>query len=505
MNGTPRRKWLRWLLWSVAVLVGLPLLSFVGRMLYAFRDRQPGYSLSLSLANRAVPGQVPSLRVGFARTTINPDLSDTNHPIWIAGFSQHRAATKVHDDLMAIACVLDDGQTRLGIVALDAIGFFHDDVVAARRRLAREWRLDYTIICATHNHSTPDLMGLWGPDYLHTGVDPRYREQVVAACVKTLGEAVVQLQPARVTFHQIPTPTAGLVADTRKPVVFDPDIRVMHFLGLSNATTLGSLVTWSDHPETPWSHNTELTADYCGYLRSALENGVRQADQVLAAGVGGTHLYINGAIGGLISTTPDVTVQDPYLKQDFKEPSHDKARALGRQLASRILPQLLATQITATALAPLSIRARTLEIPIDNASYLAAGFLGLIDRGHSHWRKIRSEVALITFGEAAIACVPGELYPEIANGGIERPEGGDFPVDPVEVPPLRQFMPGKVQFLFGLANDEIGYLIPKSEWDQQPPYLYGAARHPYGEVNSCSPDAAGLIHAALLDQCGKTK
>jgi len=33
-------------------------------------------------------------------------------------------------------------------------------------------------------------------------------------------------------------------------------------------------------------------------------------------------------------------------------------------------------------------------------------------------------------------------------------------------------MKGEYKFVFGLANDEIGYIIPKSEWDEVPPYLY---------------------------------
>src|SRR5262249_4597442 len=136
---------------------------------------------------------------------ITPDLSDPKHPVWLAGFSQHRAATAVHDDLWAIACVMDDGYSRLGIVGLDAIGFFQDDVVRVRRRLAPELKLDYAIVCSTHNHSTPDLMGLWGPDFLHTGVDQRYRDQVITACVDTLTVALSNLAPARVAIHEIPT------------------------------------------------------------------------------------------------------------------------------------------------------------------------------------------------------------------------------------------------------------------------------------------------------------
>ena len=80
-------------------------------------------------------------------------------------------------------------------------------------------------------------------------------------------------------------------------------------------------------------------------------------------------------------------------------------------------------------------------------------------------------VAVLRFGDASIACIPGEIYPEIVNGGIERAPGGDFDVEPVEVPPIRALLPGRVKFVFGLANDEIGYIIPRSEWDREPPYL----------------------------------
>ena len=192
------------------------VVALVARGFYAFRDRVPGYTLDLKIDADKSRAEPRPLRVGFGRARINPDLSDPKRPVWVAGFSQHRAATAIHDDLWAIACVLDDGYTRVGIVGLDAIGFFHDDVVAVRRRCAAEWKLDYTVVCSMHNHSTPDLMGLWGKDFLHTGVDPLYRERVIAAAVRTLGDAVSALQPARVAFHEIALSPDGLVADTRE-------------------------------------------------------------------------------------------------------------------------------------------------------------------------------------------------------------------------------------------------------------------------------------------------
>jgi len=494
---------LRMLRWGAVLLLAL-IITFVLRGVYAFRDRAPGYQLDLKIDAAKSQSEPRPLRVGFGRVKINPDLSDPKRPVWVAGFSQNRAATAIHDDLWAIACVLDDGHTRLGTVVLDAIGFFHDDVVAVRRACDAEWKLDYAIVCSTHNHSTPDLMGLWGPSPLRSGVDQRYREQVIAAAARALGDAVTALQPTRVAFHEIPMPTEGLVADTRKPVVFDPDVRVMHFTNPTNGATIGTIVGWANHPETPWGKNTEITADFCGVLRDALQLGVTHEGRTLAKGLGGVHLYVNGAVGGLMTTHPSVTVRDPWLDQDFKEPSHDKSRAVGHRLAASILPRLAEAGATPTDSAAIGIRARTIELPVENKMFLAAGYLGLMDRGHVSWMKMRTEVALVTIGDASIVCVPGEIYPEIINGGIEHPEGADFDIEPVEVPPLRQLMPGRIKFVFGLANDELGYLIPKSEWDVKPPRLYGS-KGVYGEINSCGPNAAPFVHNALAELCREMK
>jgi hypothetical protein len=496
----PARGWRR-----VLRLLGLAAILVVAaigaRVAYALRDRHPGYALELNLDGAPSVANPRPLQVGFGRVKINPDLSDPKRPVWLAGFSQHRAATAQHDDLWAVAVVLDDGYRRVGLVVLDAIGLFHDEVVEVRRRLRPEWRLDYAVVCTTHNHSTPDLMGLWGPNILHTGVDPRYREQVIDGAARAIGEAAAARQPARVAFHQIAVPPQGLVADTRPPEVFDCDLRVMHFTRTDTGATIGTVVGWGNHPETVWSRNTEITADYCGYLRDELGKGVQVGGRTVAAGLGGIHLFVNGAVGGLMTTPPRVTVRDPYLERDFGPPSHDKARAVARQLVSRLLPWLGATNRVGAVYAPLAVRARTFEVPLDNIAFAVAPLLGLIDRGQSHWMRLRTEAALIRFGSASLACVPGEIYPELVNGGVVRAPGGDFDIDPLEVPPVRELMPGQYKFVLGLANDEVGYIIPKSEWDRRPPYLFGARERPYGEINSVGPDVTGCLHCVLRELC----
>jgi hypothetical protein len=470
----------------------------VARCLYAFRDRDSTAAFALELTQDAWQWDPRPLRVGFSRVNITPDISDPARPVYVAGFGQNRVATGVHDDLWALACVIDDGHHRVGIAVLDAIGLFHEAVTEIRRRLRPEDGIDYAIVCTTHNHNTPDVMGLWGPRLFKSGVDHDYLERVIEATARALRDAAAALEPAAVAFHTISTSPEGLVTDTRKPIVHDPDIRVMHFTHSTGGYTLGTIVNWANHPETPWSRNTEITADFCGFLRDALEQGVRLEEQVFLPGFGGTHLFINGAIGGLITTAPSVTVTNPFTGTLETTPSHEKSRALGWQLASRIAPFLEESAVGEIHL-PLAVRAHTLEIPLDNWAFVLAPILGVIDRGHSSWMKMRTELALLTLGEASIACVPGEIYPEIINGGIERAPGADFDCDPVEVPPWREVMPGRVKFVFGLANDEIGYIIPRSQWDRRPPYLYGSEKRVYGEINSVGPECAPTLHAAFLE------
>ena len=99
---------------------------------------------------------------------------------------------------------------------------------------------------------------------------------------------------------------------------------------------------------------------------------------------------------------------------------------------------------------------------------------------------------------ATITGIPGELYPEIAVGGIENPAGADYALDPVEVPPLREAMSGKINLMVNLANDAIGYIIPKSEWDNEAPWIYGATEETYGEIVSLGEETGPTLHRQLL-------
>jgi hypothetical protein len=101
---------------------------------------------------------------------------------------------------------------------------------------------------------------------------------------------------------------------------------------------------------------------------------------------------------------------------------------------------------------------------------------------------------------AEFVTVPGEIFPELVNGGIARYPGADFP-DAAMEPPLREILHGKYQFVFilGLGNDEIGYIIPKAEWDERAPWLNNSPQAYYGEINSAGPDTAPTVLQAIAD------
>lgn len=122
-----------------------------------------------------------------------------------------------------------------------------------------------------------------------------------------------------------------------------------------------------------------------------------------------------------------------------------------------------------------------------------AAITGIIKRGMAKKWQVRTEMAAWKIGPASFLTFPGELYPEIVNGGIEAPEGQDFLIQPVETPPLRDKMQGKYKFVIGMANDELGYIIPKSEWDNEAPWMYGN-KELYGEENSLGPETGPIIY-----------
>jgi hypothetical protein len=442
---------------------------------------------------------------------ITPEVR--NATVYMAGFDNNRVARGVHDNLHVRCLALRAGDRTVELCSVDLVGLSYDDVRRVRRAVQGSApQITHLIVASTHNHEGPDTIGLWGPTPGRSGMDPKYMNWLDGQIAQTAVRAARELQPARLVLGRSDCPALSLLqSDSRPPYVKDPYLFALEAQSRATGKVIATLVNWSDHPETLGSENTWITADYphwvCRYLERRL---------------GGVAVFFSGSIGGLLSTT-GVAIQDP--KTGELASGWRKAELIGNmvgQLAERALRNGEAVQPSSWI-----IRRKTIFVPVENPRFRLAQALGIfqgrdvlytagrrdpsfVERtvpgfGPVHYptgRDAQSEVdylQLLSQGRPTmeIVTIPGEIYPELVNGGITRYFGADYPNAPFE-PILRPHLKTRYQFILGLGNDELGYLIPKAEWDNQPPWLQGRNKRWYGEINSAGPDAAGAVMEGLI-------
>ena len=209
--------------------------------------------------------------------------------------------------------------------------------------------------------------------------------------------AVNNMRPARLSVSEDLTGAGHMVKDTRDPQVFDSGLRIIKASDRENGNTLGSLIAWGNHPETLWSKNLLITSDFPHYVREGVEKGVYKGDSLVKQGAGGVALYVNGAIGGLMTTHPDLSIKDPFSEREFREPTFEKAESQGKQLALLVLNSMEEPSEIIDK-AGISLIVRTLTIPINNRMFRLATLLGILDRGTSGWMKMRTELAVFNIG-----------------------------------------------------------------------------------------------------------
>jgi hypothetical protein len=433
----------------------------------------------------AGPAASADFSAGAAKRRITPELKP-GASVWMAGFSNGRAATGVHDDLWTRCLAMSAGGRPLAICGVDAIGLFFEDVQkirdGARAKLKRD--ID-VIVISTHVHEGPDTMGLWGPQMGVSGIDEAYNRFVVERTVEAVEEAVSGMRPATVRAAGVtPADVGRFFDDDRPPNLNDPEILVLSIDDLSRRR-IATLVNWASHPEALGSKNTLLTADWPWAL-------VRDAEK----GAGGVAVFVNGAIGGIQSPL-GAKIDDPRTGQPAPANTFRFAEIVGEYVARHVLDA--SGKGRALPISGIEYREEIVEIPVSNQGYLMASQAGVF-KERKPMGATKSTLApvgylkLVGGGKPVLeaALIPGELYPELSVGGIVRDAGADFP-DAPEEKAIKRMMTAPVKMLFGLANDEIGYIIPKVQWDEKPPYTFGAQKRWYGEVNSVGPDAAPII------------
>ncbi|MBX9581380.1 MAG: hypothetical protein K2X87_13850 [Gemmataceae bacterium] len=436
------------------------------------------------------------LSVGFGEADITPELGQK--PVYLAGFGQDRKAKSVHDPITARAVVLADGGDKIAVVSVDVVGLFLPTVDRIRAELPG---FKYVLVSSTHNHEGPDTLGLWGPTPFQSGIDPAYLDKLVAGCVKAVKDADAARKPAVATIGTATAPE--LLKDGRLPIFLHDELVALRFADPRTNAPLGVVVQWNCHPEALDSKNTAVTADFVGYTVKHL-----RASQKCPV------VYLTGTVGGLM-TTLGLPVKDEGGKE-LADGTFEKADRYGT-LVGKLADKALAAAGPVT-LTPFEVRTRAALVRVDNNLYRLGWQFGTLTRPLYEWPgtptpeaftetkdlskpiAAKTEVGYLKLGELEVAVIPGEIYPELVLGKVvEKAEAGaDFPNAPAE-PAVYAQLKGKHRMLIGLGNDELGYFIPKRQWDEKPPFAYGRKTAQYGEVNSVGPDAAGVICGVFRD------
>lgn len=452
--------------------------------------------------------------------------------VWMVN-SNARAASGVHDPLEARAIVLRDGDTTVALVSVDLYGYFIDQVDAIREAL-RDDDLDYVLVASTHSHSSRDTLGINGPSLLESGLDPAYMARLRDGVVGAVREAAAALRPVHVQYASLrlrdaPGGMARYVSDLRPPIVIDDEVRALRFVGAADGATVATLINWGQHPECWPGRSHELSADMFHPLRQGVEDGMIGPDGVAVPGVGGVAVVFQGASGANIGPL-DVHALDWDGTEHTDRQSELKTEVLGRQVAYAVLGALgpdggSTTDETAT----LGFRTRRFLVKLQNRRFHIAWLAGLFgdtrpsyawdpDRAIVPGRNepsLESEVAVLDVGRASIVSIPGELDPDLFVGGYDgayAPEGVEINPAMVNAPDLAD-APGppylrdllleregaQLAFVFGLSNDQIGYLLPDFNYVLHPtaPYVEEADGEHYDETYSVGIDAWDTVRAQL--------
>jgi hypothetical protein len=471
----------------------------------ASEPKAPDHQPALTTGGPAASVAATPFMAGAAVRAFTPAVGPDAPPVRIAGFGEGRDATGVHDDLEARALVIEGGGVAVAMVALDIIGLFHDDVVRIREEVrARhpEVVADAILVASTHTHAGPDIIGLWSP--ADRTVDPALVARIRSAAADAVAEAWGRRRQARVSFASADLPQ--LIHDSRQPEVIDATAFLMKVDSADGRDTIATLLDFPSHPESLGRRNILLSADYPWAARRRLEQEF-----------GGVALFFSGDLGGML-TPSGVSMNDPLTGEALTPGTPRTTQAYGEELARKVIAAWRATQDAsptgsgasgASARGSVEVRSRALRVPLANQRFRDG-----LQSGHIWPRAVgpdgalTSEVALLTIHDAAggpdplaeFACVPGEIYPELVIGGIQTPqESGADLQDAAFERPLRPMMAGRYRLVLGLCNDELGYIIPKSEWDEVPPFAYQRSSPQYGEVNSAGPDVAPTVLDAFAE------
>lgn len=398
-------------------------------------------------ADETTGGEEPGFAAGFDIVDISPNEGHLALNVYMGAYGAPFArgpAEGVHDPVFVRSFAVGVGEDGFVAGVADLPGFGNDFTAEIRARVAENTGLppEHVLIGATHSHSAPDFMGLWGAG------PSEYRDPVIDEVVGSLTRAWVLRTPATLEVAS----TTGPNGNRRDWEFTDDSITLLMARDL-DGELMGTVGVFAAHPTVLGSSNTMISRDWCGGYIDTME-----------AHTGATSVLFNGVLGDASSTTPPGEYADDF----------ERAFAYGALIAD------LAFEASGAA-DPISpgivIEHTTWTMPVQNALFQIAAAIGLLDYSFSDsgdGQSVDATAAYVRLGEELqIASFPGE---PLTRTGLE----------------VKSVMSTPHQAIFGNTGPAFGYFILGDEW-------MTGRNDDYEETVSLHETAGDLAVEALMD------
>lgn len=437
--------------------------------------------------------------VGYKSVSIIPEDLLTGK-YFTAGYfnnflGQNPITGVLDDQCMRVVAVSDGSDSGIAVfISLDGFSISNANVREFRARLAdfiAEKNIVSLNIVSTHSHYCIDTSGL-GVSFLpfigeniladiigtekKSSTDDRFMEGLFAKGGQAVKDAVSSMQAGSLYFRT--ADIEDMIRDKQTPIVFDPNANVIRFVPDDEGANEIWLLNAGIHPTSFSRESTEVSSDFPYAL-------AKYAKELAGADVA----FYQGAQAE-ITRGGEFELDVPEDASTF-----DKVQAYGKEIVERIMESENDVEIEPL----LNITHSEIFLPIENPILMAAAKLSIINNvcvdttGEFEDALLVSELGYAEFGkELAIAMIPGEMSPEIAWGGAktaaESWNGKNW-----NYPPMQESA-GKKLLVFGLTNDQIGYIIPDNEVATTLADALGGifGKHPYGEGNGHYPEMLSI-------------
>ena len=396
--------------------------------------------------------------MGYANASIlTGNEMDGKHFVGGSLSVSDKTVSEIYDDLLVRTVVMSDnsGRGNVAFVVIDAYGVSSSVVRDIRASLADFCAANDIVslnVSVLHQHSAVDTLGMNGSILKAlgnagkakpvNGINDEYMANLYAKIEETLTKAVASMTAG--TLYQGSADFSEFVTDKRDPQVLDAEFDRFRFVPENGGREIW-FTTSAIHCVGAGAGPTEVTGDYPYYMEQYINENYN-ADFIMV-------------LGAELGTGQDKDTLE--LPEDST--TVESLTAFGEALAERF-NSIDNERVVAPV---LNIRHAETFYTISNQILVFAGKMGLITNRvvlNGDKYQVVSEIGYMELGtEDVIVIVPGEIAAELVYGGFLSADkawnGTEW-----EFGSIADMVGDKNIVVFGIMNDQIGYIIPSNDY-----------------------------------------